>query len=72
MDEMLQGIKDIRRERGLTQCEAASEMHISIKTLYRYEKGKVKRPNPNTVEKIVLFYGLNSLYMYKEDNYEKK
>lgn len=65
-------IKKLRKERGLTQSEAAKGIGISVKTLYRYEQGKVKRYNRETIAKIAQFYNLNLEDILEEYNYENE
>lgn len=70
MSEYAEKIKKLRKEKGVTQAEAANEIGISIKTLYRYEHGRVKRYNHETVTKVAKFYGVSNLDIWKEINDE--
>lgn len=57
----------MRKERGLTQSEVAKRIGISVKTLYRYERGKVKRCERETIEKIARFYEVKVEDIWEEN-----
>lgn len=56
----------------LTQQEAARRMKCSIKTIYRYEHGVVKRYNPSTMAKFAVFYNVDEFAIWKESNHEER
>lgn len=60
-------IKKLRKERRLTQSKAAQGIGISVKTLYRYEQGKVKRCKRETIEKIARFYEVKVEDIWEEN-----
>ena len=47
-------LKQIRKEKGLTQSELAEKCNISIKSVQAYEQGtrKLEKANKNTIIKI--------------------
>jgi len=64
-------IKKLRKEKGMTQLDEAKLIGVSIKTLYRYEQGLVKRYNPHTVNKFVEYYNVEISDIWKENDNEK-
>lgn len=70
MEEYAIIIRQLRKERGLKQIDVAKGAGITIKTIYRYEHGKVKRYYPVTIEKIANYYGVECSYIWKENNHE--
>lgn len=64
---------EFRMEKDETKAAVAKSMGITVKTLYRYEKGKVKRLDARTVQKLAEYYGVKiSCFMYEEEEMIKK
>ena len=61
-------LKELRMERGETKKVAAKGAGVSSRTLYSYERGRVKRPDKKTVQKLADYYGVGAPYFMYEDN----
>lgn len=72
MEEYAVILRQLRKERGLTQSDVAKGAGISTKTIYRYEHGKVKRYYPSTIEKFAKYYKVEYSDIWKENNHEKE
>ena len=56
----------IKKKMGLTQEELAKLMDVSVKTIYRYEHGRVKRYNPSVANKFANVFGVKITFIWKE------
>ena len=54
----VKNLRELRKEKGATQEIIAKETGLSIKTIYRYERARVKRPEPKTIERLADYYGV--------------
>lgn len=55
-------LKNIRKEKKITQKQLAEEIHISENTIYNYESGKNK-PNSNNRKKIIDFLEIKEFFI---------
>jgi DNA-binding XRE family transcriptional regulator len=55
MDKMPNNLLKCRKEAGLSRGQAAAELHINLKTLYRYEYG-IQYPNVYTALCLAEYY----------------
>ena len=63
-------LKELRKEKGVTQSVVADEAGLSIKTIYRYEKDRVKRCELETIKKLADYYGVDSSCIVEARNDE--
>lgn len=64
-------IRKIRKERGETQAEVAKKAGMCEKTIYRYERERVKAYNDKTIEKFANYYGVDPAFLIEEEENEK-
>lgn len=60
-------LEESRREKGVSQAEAAKAVHVSRKTMERYESGAVL-PRIDMAYRLSLYYekGINELFLMRE------
>jgi len=56
-------LRELRKKKGVKQEVVAMETGLSIKTIYRYESAKVKRPDKKTLKKLADYYGVDLSYI---------
>lgn len=56
-------IKELRKEKGLSQRDLAEKAGLTQTSLSQIESG-VKRPNPSTIKKITDFFGISETVIY--------
>ncbi len=56
--DFLKGLKQIRKERGLTQLKVAMELNISREALSHYENGK-REPSIELLIKMSEYFGVS-------------
>lgn len=62
-------LKELRKEKGLTQEELASKIYVSRTLISKYESGTII-PTKDNIEKLALFFNVDkSDLMSKEANY---
>lgn len=49
-------LRELRYNRGLSQEGLAAELGLSQATIFKWERGEVARPKPNTAKKLVDFF----------------
>lgn len=64
-------LRKMRKERGETQAEVAKKAGICIKTIYRYERERVKAYNEVTIEKFANYYGVDPVVLIEEEANEE-
>ena len=57
-------IKDLRRQKGLTQKELASKIGIGVSTLGMYEINK-RTPDYDVLQKLASYFGVTTDYLIK-------
>lgn len=55
-------LRSLRKERKLTQAEAANAVGISLKSYCRYESGE-REPTASVLAQIADFYGVTADYL---------
>lgn len=60
-------IRELRKQRNLSQQEAANELNVSLRTLKNYELDKTLPRTRAIYERIATFYNVDINYLLKED-----
>ncbi|NBI09013.1 XRE family transcriptional regulator [Colidextribacter sp. OB.20] len=62
MLKLSERLRSLRKERGLTQTEAANAVEISLKSYCRYESGE-REPTASVLVQIADFYSVSADYL---------
>ena len=62
MLKLSERLHSLRKERGLTQTEAANAVEISLKSYCRYESGE-REPTASVLVRIADFYNVTTDYL---------
>lgn len=62
MDKFYMRLKELRIERGLLQCELASQLNVNQRTISNWEKS-VREPNIDMIIKIAQFFEVSTDYL---------
>ena len=60
-------IRELRKQKNLSQQEAANELNVSLRTLKNYELDKTLPRTRAIYERIATFYNVDINYLLKED-----
>ena len=61
-------LRDLRRQKNLTQVELANLVGITHTHIGRYEKGTAKKPSADTIRRIAEILGVSSDYLLNGKN----
>ncbi|NBA87201.1 helix-turn-helix domain-containing protein [Emticicia sp. CRIBPO] len=61
-------IRSIREKKGISSKQLASNLDIDLSTLNRIENGKINKFDPEFLEKIAHFLGINISELFGKDN----
>lgn len=56
-------LKELRREKGLTQCEFAQALHVSRSAITLYETERRDLPN-NLIREIAVYFNVSTDYLF--------
>lgn len=62
MKRFAQKLKELRKEKDMTQCTVAKELYIGRKTWSNYENS-LREPSLETLKKICLYFEISADYL---------
>ena len=63
---LAQKLKEIRRQRGITQEETANFLQVKRQTYGAYERG-VSKPDSPTLKRLADFFGVSTEFFFRDD-----